>query len=80
MQGAGVNAIYRCRVRFKHDVEVKEFHRKSYELIEPPWVREAPPTNVMSMGMTCLVCVTVTLILPWYLLGGRNVFLALVNN
>ncbi|ENN76079.1 uncharacterized protein LOC109538888 [Dendroctonus ponderosae] len=68
------------RVRFKHDVEVKEFHRKSYELIEPPWVREAQPTNVMSMGVTCLVCVTVTLILPWYLMGGRNLFLALANN
>ncbi|KAL1517738.1 hypothetical protein ABEB36_001469 [Hypothenemus hampei] len=60
------------RVNFKHDVEVKEFHRKSYELIEPPWLQETESTNLLTMSFTCLVCVTVSLILPWYILGGTH--------
>lgn len=59
------------RVNFKHDVEVKEFHRKSYELLEPPWtLQEAESSNLLTMSFTCLLCVTVSLILPWYILGG----------
>ncbi|XP_066157020.1 uncharacterized protein [Euwallacea fornicatus] len=60
------------RVNFKHDVEVKEFHRKSYELLEPPWRQEAQSNSLLSMSLTCLVCVTVSVLLPWYIFGGTH--------
>ncbi|XP_050295327.1 uncharacterized protein LOC126735401 [Anthonomus grandis grandis] len=58
------------RVKFKHDVEIKEFHRKSYELMEPPWTQEIDSPNIFSMSFTCLVCVTISLVIPWYILSG----------
>ncbi|XP_076272457.1 uncharacterized protein LOC143203976 [Rhynchophorus ferrugineus] len=58
------------RVKFKHDVEIKEFYRKPHELLEPLWAEEIETSNVFTTGLACVVCLTVSLVLPWYILGG----------
>ncbi|XP_060535778.1 uncharacterized protein LOC132707832 [Cylas formicarius] len=55
-------------VKFRHEVEVKEFRRDAHEFREPDWAR--PRLTMLNLGVTCAICLTVTVILPWYLLGG----------
>ncbi|CAH0546827.1 unnamed protein product [Brassicogethes aeneus] len=62
------------RVKFRHDVEVKEFCRGDHEL-EETYIRnidEFQGANMFTMGVTCIFCVAVTVLLPWYLLLGTN--------
>ncbi|XP_030760784.1 uncharacterized protein LOC115885885 [Sitophilus oryzae] len=58
------------RVKFKHDVEIKEFHRNPHELLEPLWTQEIQTPTAFTTSMACIVCLTVSLVLPWYILGG----------
>lgn len=60
------------RVKFRHDVEIKEFIRSDYEMEDTYLSNDNQETNVLTMGMTCLICVTFTVLLPWYILIGTN--------
>lgn len=60
------------RVKFRHDVEIKEFVRSDYEMEDTYLSDDNHETNVLTMGMTCLICVTFTVLLPWYILIGTN--------
>ncbi|KAJ8978332.1 hypothetical protein NQ317_011183 [Molorchus minor] len=59
------------RVRFRYEVEVKEFQRSAHELEDAEW-HYMQSSSILTMGMTCLVCITITVILPWYILIGNN--------
>ncbi|KAJ8956031.1 hypothetical protein NQ318_006307 [Aromia moschata] len=60
-------------VKFRYDVEVKEFQRGAHELEDAEWHRHhLQGSDIFSMGVTCLFCITVTVLLPWYILIGSN--------
>ncbi|KAJ8924715.1 hypothetical protein NQ315_000867 [Exocentrus adspersus] len=60
------------RVKFRYEVEVKEFQRAAHELEESEWCHQIESSSMLTMGMTCLFCITITVILPWYILIGNN--------
>ncbi|XP_018570709.1 uncharacterized protein LOC108910553 [Anoplophora glabripennis] len=60
------------RVKFRYEVEIKEFQRGAHELEEAEWCHHIQGSNILTMGMTCLFCITVTVILPWFILIGNN--------
>lgn len=55
------------RVKFRFDVEIKEFCRKEYELEDAEWAQDLPQSSHLTMGMTCLFCIAITVFLPWYI-------------
>ncbi|XP_018328770.1 uncharacterized protein LOC108739385 [Agrilus planipennis] len=60
------------RVKFRHDVEVLEFCRSEHEMetfLQQQQPEEQEESNTISMGMTAIVCLMVTVLLPWYLIG-----------
>ncbi|KAJ8930594.1 hypothetical protein NQ314_016590 [Rhamnusium bicolor] len=59
-------------VKFRYEVEIKEFQRGDHELEDADWSRDMHSSNMLTMGMTCLFCITITVILPWYILIGSN--------
>lgn len=80
-QGSGQGELFwrreaasKCRVKFRFDVEIKEFCRQEHEFSDPDpqllhqlYLEEA--TDRITMGITCLVCMAVTVLLPWYIIG-----------
>lgn len=64
--------MYIFRVKFRDDVEVKEFCRPDHELEEADWVNNLQGNNTFTVGVTCVFCIAVTVILPWYILIGGN--------
>lgn len=80
-QGSGQGELFwrrdtanKNRVKFRFDVEVKEFRRQEHELFDPDreiqnyFLEEA--TERITMGITCLVCMAFTVLLPWYIIGA----------
>ncbi|RZC42097.1 uncharacterized protein BDFB_006486 [Asbolus verrucosus] len=60
------------RVKFRYDVEVKEFQRGAHELEDAEWSKCIEETNTLTMGLTCILCIAVTVMLPWYIMIGTN--------
>jgi hypothetical protein len=54
------------------DVEVKEFQRGAHELEDAEWSMCIQESNTLSMGLTCIICIAVTVMLPWYIMVGIN--------
>lgn len=57
------------RVKFRFDVEIKEFCRGEHELEAIEWPEELQSSSNLAMGMTCLFCIAITVFLPWYIIG-----------
>ncbi|KAG5898389.1 hypothetical protein JTB14_030367 [Gonioctena quinquepunctata] len=54
------------RVKFRYDVDVKEFQRSPGEIEnETCWLDQN--SNFLSTGMSVMICVTITIILPWFI-------------
>ncbi|XP_044269938.1 uncharacterized protein LOC123014746 isoform X1 [Tribolium madens] len=58
------------RVKFRFDVEVKEFQRSAHEFEDLEWSRCIEDSNTLTMGLACIICITVTVMLPWYIMVG----------
>lgn len=59
------------RVKFRCEVEVKEFRPEKHEFdFEEYWSEDQlPESSPLTMGMTGLFCMAITVMLPWYLMG-----------
>ena len=61
------------RVKFRFDVEVKEFQRSAHELEDThQWTQCVHESTPLTVGLTCIICLAVTVILPWYIMIGPN--------
>ncbi|XP_074034366.1 uncharacterized protein [Leptinotarsa decemlineata] len=58
------------RVRFRYDVDVKEFHRPSHELEDNSWLEQG--AEILTASLCVTFCITVTVFLPWFLLVAKN--------
>ncbi|KAF5300684.1 hypothetical protein FQA39_LY11046 [Lamprigera yunnana] len=56
------------RVSFRYDVEVREFSKAEDEdAVERP--EHDQITHNVTMGITAILCVAITVFLPWYIIG-----------
>lgn len=58
-----------ARVRFRSDVEVREFERDEDYCATETETREAA-ASALAMCASCLAALCVTVLLPWLLIGG----------
>ncbi|XP_022915791.1 uncharacterized protein [Onthophagus taurus] len=61
----------KARVRFRYDVEIREFYRNDHELEEIEWPEKqlTPAHNTLTTMSMTLFCIAVTVLLPWYIMG-----------
>ncbi|XP_012251631.1 uncharacterized protein LOC105683540 [Athalia rosae] len=57
-----------ARVRFRCDVEIREFERDEDNYVDSETVDDA--ASPFAMCASCLAALCVTVILPWLLIGG----------
>ncbi|XP_017787098.1 PREDICTED: uncharacterized protein LOC108569873 [Nicrophorus vespilloides] len=62
----------KSRVKFRCDVEVLEFSRGEHELEEIEWPQNLQTSSNLTMGMTLVMCIAITVLLPWYIIIGVN--------
>lgn len=60
----------RSRVKFRYEVDVKEFQRSEHEFEDQFW--SEPVSTVMSTSMSVMICLTVTVLLPWFLFAEKG--------
>ncbi|CAG9854475.1 unnamed protein product [Phyllotreta striolata] len=60
------NSSQNARVKFRYEVEVKEFQRSEHEFEIPFWL-EPSDSSIISTGVSVMFCITITVILPWLL-------------
>nr|CAH7736254.1 unnamed protein product [Callosobruchus chinensis] len=61
------------RVKFRCDVDVKEFHRAAHELEECDWSSQLTyGYQFLNISLTCAFCIAITVVLPWYILLGKR--------
>ncbi|KAF5286060.1 hypothetical protein FQR65_LT12946 [Abscondita terminalis] len=66
------NADHKSRVRFRYDVEVKEFRKDEHEDAAAAafdWTEYKESSSNLTMGMTAIFCIMITVFLPWYIIG-----------
>ncbi|KAK4873096.1 hypothetical protein RN001_015125 [Aquatica leii] len=63
------NAGDKSRVKFRYDVEVKEFRKGEHEDMVADWIEYKESSSNLTMGMTAILCVMITVFLPWYIIG-----------
>ncbi|XP_028150313.1 uncharacterized protein LOC114343675 [Diabrotica virgifera virgifera] len=59
-----------ARVKFRYEVDIKEFQRGEHEFEEQFWPE--PDSPVISTSMSVMFCITVTVILPWLLFAQKG--------
>lgn len=60
----------KCRVSFRCEPDIREFLRGEHELQEIEWPDDMNAPGSFIMCMTCLFCIAISVILPWYIIGG----------
>lgn len=59
------------RVKFRYDVEVKEFSRAAHEFEDAEWAKDLEYSGLLPVFLTCVFCIGITVLLPWYVIGSN---------
>ncbi|XP_044734913.1 uncharacterized protein LOC123297350 [Chrysoperla carnea] len=60
----------KSKVKFRCDVDIREFHRQDYERDIHYWdYPEEGGSHPVVMGITCAVCLMVTVMLPYFIIS-----------